>query len=40
MVDGKMEHSFSIEVNLKKCVKHISPSYEPYERVLFERITG
>jgi hypothetical protein len=40
MGDGKMEHSFSIEMKSKKHVKHISLSNESHEHVLFEGSLG
>jgi hypothetical protein len=40
MRDEKMEHAFSIEMNSKKHVKHISVSDEPHDRVLFEGSLG
>ena len=35
-----MEHSFSIEMNSKKHVKHMSLSNESHDRVLFEGFLG
>jgi hypothetical protein len=40
MVDGKMEHAFSIEMKSKKHVRHISVSNESHDRVLFEGSLG
>ena len=35
-----MDHSFSIEMKLKKHVRHISVSNESHDRVLFEGSLG
>jgi hypothetical protein len=40
MGDGKMKHSFSIEMKSKKHVRHISLSNESHEHVLFEGSLG
>jgi hypothetical protein len=40
MVDGKIEHAFSIEMKSKKHVRHISVSNESHDRVLFEGSLG
>lgn len=40
MGDGKMEHTFSIEIKSKKHVRHMSVSNESHERVLFEGSLG
>jgi len=38
--DGKMKHSFSIEMKSKKHVRTISVSNESHDRVLFEGFLG
>lgn len=40
MGDGKMEHTFSIEMKSKKHVRRISVSNESHDRVLFEGSLG
>jgi hypothetical protein len=40
MGEGKMEHTFSVEMKSRKHVKHISMSNESHDRVLFEGILG
>ncbi len=35
-----MEHAFSVDMNSKKHVRHISLSNESHERVLFEGVLG
>ena len=35
-----MEHAFSVEINLKKHVRHLSMSDESHERVLLEGCLG